>query len=178
MNTFIEMLLENLAELLPFVVIYSYEGGVRWTWGRNPHEVKPGWRRRIWGMDRIETIEVVDQYLEIPVQSVMTQDDKPVSFAVVIGFRVKDPVKHYCEVVDFTDAIIALASGHLAKRVREQSYETLRTNLEALERSLSGTLETRVKAWGTEILSVGFKDFALVKHQWRIWGLAPVRSGS
>lgn len=174
MGNIVELILQNLAELLPFQVIYSYERGVRWTLGRNPIELTPGFHWRIWGIHRIETVEAVDQYLEIPVQSVMTQDDKPVSFAVVIGFRVKDPVKHYCEVVDFHEATIALASGHLAKRVREQSYEELRASLDQLEKSLTGTLETRVSKWGTDIISVGFKDFALVKHQWRIWGLSPV----
>lgn len=170
----IQIILENLAELLPWVVILTFEGGVRWTLGKNPVALGPGFHWRILGIHRVEVIDVVDQFFETPIQSVITQDGTLVCFSVNVGYRITDTVKHFCEVSDFQEAIQALAESHLAARVREQSYDDVVSDLKKLETSCRGTLTTRVQTWGTEIFLVGFTNFAKVPNQFRIFGgLAP-----
>lgn len=170
-TTFVEIILHNLMSLLPFVIIYSYEGGVRWTFGRNPVCLKPGFHWKIWFVHSIETITVVDDFIELPIQSIITKDEKLVCFSVNIGYRINDVVRHFCEVDDFQRATVGISMTHLAQRVREQSLTELVQDLKKLENSLQGTLTTRMKNWGTEIFSVGFTNFAQVPTQFRVFGI-------
>lgn len=168
-GTLIEIILNNLMSLLPFVIIKSYQRGVRWKFGRNPREIEPGIRLKIWFLHQIETHNIVDDVIDLPVQSVITKDEKLVCFSVNVGFRIADVVKHSCGVQDFVESTAGIAMTHLAKRVREKTLSELVTDLSELERSLEGTLTTRMKHWGTEVFSVGFTNFAEVPRQMRIF---------
>lgn len=167
---FFQWIVDLYNALTPFVVVYSYQRGVRWTLGGNPRELGPGLHLKLWPIWDIEVIPVVDDYIELPIQSVITKDGKLVCFSTAIGFRIVDAVKHFCEVEDFKEAIAALSMAHLAKRVRETNYDDVSSDLKRLEDSLEGTLTTRVKPWGSEIVMVGFINFALVPRQFRIFG--------
>ena len=172
LDTFVDKIFENLAELLPLVVVKSYERGVRWTMGRNPVALEPGFRLRVWLYHSIEKRSVVDDVLELPTQSVMTKDEKLLCFSAVIGFRIDDIVAHHCNVTEFTESTIAMAMAHLAKRVREQTLSEVVLDLTKLERSLKETLTTRFREWGTTVTFVGFPNFAEVPTQIRIFGEA------
>ena len=60
---------------------------------------------------------------------------------------------------------------HLSKRVRESSLEELEKpeGLKKLEESLKGTLNTKMRRWGTEIIDVGFTDFVPVPRALRLF---------
>lgn len=170
LETILPAIFENVLAIMPFKIIQSYERGVRWRWGKNPIEVGPGLVRRIWLMESVETTVVVDDVIELPVQSVITKDKKLVCFKACIGYRVVDVVKHQCNVTDFNSSTKAFAMTHLAKRVREQDLDETEGDLSKLEKSLQGTLTTRFKDWGTEVFMVGFTDFAEVPTQVRLFG--------
>lgn len=168
-GTFVEIVFNNLMQLLPFTIILSYERGVRWVIGKNPKELLPGFHWKVWFIHKIDRVNIVDEVVDLPVQSVVTQDEKLVCFSVNIGFRVTDAVKHICSVQDFVESTKGLAMTHLAKKVRERTLKELTDDLNKVERSLEGTLTTRFKDWGTEVFSVGFTDFAEVPRQMRIF---------
>ena len=168
-GTFVEIVLNNLMALFPFVIVRSYQRGVRWVFGKNPKELMPGFHWKIWLLHQVETINVVDEVVNLPVQSVITADKKLVCFSVNIGFRIDDAVKHMCGVQDFQESTAGLAMTHLAKRVREKTLADLISDLGTIEKSLSGTLTTRFQDWGTTVFSVGFTDFAEVPYQIRLF---------
>lgn len=170
---FAELILALWDEFRPLFMVRSYQEGVRWTFGRNPKLLGPGLHFRIPIIQELEIISVVDDYLAFPVQSVITRDGELVCFDAMIGYRIDDAVKHFCEVVDFRDATQELAMAHLAQRVRDWTYEELTAEggLKSLEKSLEGTLTTRVKGWGTRIIDVGFTNFAKVPYQFRLFGI-------
>lgn len=168
-GTLIEIIANNLMALFPFQIIKSYQRGVRWTFGRNPKPLEPGIRWKIWILHQIEMCDVVDEVIDLPVQSVITKDEKLVCFSVNIGYRIADVVLHYTSVQDFIESTAGLSMTHLAKKVREKTLQELVSDLTALEKSLQGTLTTRMKSWGTEVFSVGFTNFAEVPRQLRIF---------
>jgi regulator of protease activity HflC (stomatin/prohibitin superfamily) len=73
-----------------FAIVLSYQKGVRWTFGIDPVALEPGFHWKLWLMHRVEVINVVDEVIELPVQSVITADEKLVCFSVNIGFRFSD----------------------------------------------------------------------------------------
>lgn len=169
METFVEVLLHNLMQLLPFTIIFSFQRAARWRFGKSPRELKPGIHWKLWIIHNVETLAVTDDVMELPIQSVITQDRKLVCFSVNIGFRIVDIVAHFDNVTDFHEATKALAMTHLAKRVREKKYDEIVNDLSKLEDSLEKTLTTRFKKWGTEVYSLGFTNFAEVPAQVRIF---------
>jgi len=169
--TLIEIVFNNLMALLPFVIVRSYAEGVRWKFGRDPVAVKPGLRLKIWFLHQIDIYALVDDVLDLPTQTVITKDGTAVCFSVNIGYKIVDVVCHACNVQDFVESTSGLAMTHLAQRVREQTYAELvgENGLKELEKSLQGTLTTRMKRWGTEVFSVGFTNFAKVRAPLRIF---------
>lgn len=165
----VEIIFQNLMALLPFVIIKTYERGVRFKLGKDPHELQPGFHWRFPIYHSIDIIAVVDDFIETPIQSVLTKDEKLVVFSVNIGYRIDDAVKHDCGVQDFLESTKALAMVHLAERVRAQNLQDTIADLKKLESSLTGTLTTRYKTWGTSVFQVGFVNFAEVPQQIRIF---------
>lgn len=165
----VDALFQNFMELMPFYIVHSYESSVRWTWGKKPRELGPGIHLRCYLMHSVQTVITVDDVIALPTQSVITKDEKLVCFKASFGYRVKDPVAHLCNVTDFIDSTREIAMQHLAKRVREKTLAEMVEDLNTLEKSLRGTLETKFKDWGTEITMVGFTDFAEVPTQVRLF---------
>jgi regulator of protease activity HflC (stomatin/prohibitin superfamily) len=155
---FIESILSRLEQLWPFVRVKTYQRGVRFRGGKAPVELQPGVHFAIWWFDEVLIVDVTSQPINLPTQSITTKDGVPVSFSANVIYRVTDPVTMLTAVSDFDDSVTAIAMNHLAKRVREQSMDELRTGQDALEKSLEGTLHTRVKKWGVEIEAVGLTD--------------------
>ena len=170
-GAFLQKLLDNILEIIPFFVTMSYEKSVRWWMGRNPEELGPGIHGKVPWLHHYANLATVDDVLDLPIQSVITKDKKLVCFRAKIGYRVVNVVDHFCNVQDFQTSTIGIATAHLAKRVREETLADLEEDLSKLERSAKGTLETRMKDWGTEITWVGFTDFAEVPTQMRIFGI-------
>lgn len=166
----VDKVLDNLMVLMPFFIVHSYERACRWTFGKSPTEMQPGFHWRIYLVHSYEIMPIVDDVIELQVQSVITKDEKLVCFKAIIGYRVVDVVKHYCNVTDFTSATKGVAMGHLAKRVRNQVLAEVVSDLEKLEASCKTTLTTKFKDWGTEVTYVSFIDFAEVPSQIRLFG--------
>ena len=169
--TIVEHIFANIEKLLPFQILKTYEGGVRWTLGKWPRPLGPGIHWRLPLLHSIIAYDLVDEVLDLPVQSVITQDNKMVCFSVNIAFRITDVIAHACNVQDFMESTAGAAMTHLARRVRENTLAELESpeGLRKLEKSLEGTLTTKMKRWGTEVLDVGFTNFSPVPRQLRIF---------
>lgn len=168
-ETFVGAILNNLMALAPFVMVLSYQRGVRWKWGKNPVALEPGFHLRCWLMHKVEISDMTDCAIELPIQSVMTADEKLLCFSANIGYRISDVVAHWQSVHDFESSTAALAMTHLAERVRGQNLSEVIADQSKLEKSLRGTLTTKFKNWGTEVFAVGFTNFAEVNNQFRIF---------
>lgn len=169
-ETFITIIFNNLMALMPFVIVRSYQSGVRWRFGTRPVALAPGLHFKIWVYHQVEISDVTDEFIELPIQSVITKDNKLVCFSANIGYRISDIVKHWENVQDFVASTHGAAMTHLAKRVRESDLAALEADLKKLEDSLKGTLSTKFKDWGTEVFAVGFTNFAEVSRQYRFFG--------
>src|SRR3569833_3686805 len=147
--TLVEQFYANILSLAPFLIVKSYQRGVRWTIGRNPKELMPGPRWRVPVMHSVMLFDVVDEVIDLPIQSVITADKKLVCFSVNVAFRVVDVVQHACNVQDFFESTAGTAQTHLAKRVREKPLDELERpeGLKDLETKLRDTLTTKMKRW-------------------------------
>lgn len=166
--SWIEALVTNIKELFaflaPFRIIKIYERGVVLRFGI-PHRVmEPGWNW-LWPfkIEDVAEVVVVEQTMDLMVQSVTTTDDVSATFSVNLVYCVSDPVAYHTAVTDFDRSAEGYARLHLAKRVRDKTWRDLLDDQKALEASLKGTLSTRLKPWGAEVVDVGFTDLTRAK---------------
>ena len=148
--SWIEALVANIKELFaflaPFRIIKIYERGVVLRFGI-PHRVmEPGWNW-LWPfkIEDVAEVVVVEQTMDLMVQSVTTTDDVSATFSVNLVYCVSDPVAYHTAVTDFDRSAEGYARLHLAKRVRDKTWRDLLDDQKALEASLKGTLSTRLK---------------------------------
>lgn len=161
--SWIEALVANFKALLdfiaPFRIIKVYERGVVLRLGM-PHRVmEPGFRW-LWpcNIETVNEVVVVEQTMDLMVQSITTTDDVSVTFSVNLVYCVSDPIAHHTAVTDFERSAEAYARIHLSQRARDKTWQELLTDQKKLESSLEGTLSTRLAKWGAEVISVGFTD--------------------
>lgn len=170
LDNLVDALFNNLMELMPFVLIRKYERGCRfYRFGARAEEIGPGLRIRVWLYHSVEKVNVVPDVIELPLQSIITKDERPLCFKVALGYTVTDVVQHFCGVADFLDSTKAAAMIHLTKKVREMTLKEIVEDLSKIEASLKRTLTTLLKDWGVEVTSVGFIDFSEVRHQLRLF---------
>lgn len=164
---FLDSLFGHLREGWPFVRITPWERGIRirywgipWTrWKAVTVQVLgPGVHFAFWWFEEILTESVVQQVRNLPTQSVTTKDDIAVSFSTNVSYEVVDVEANLTQVHDFETSMVNLAMMHLSERVRDKTWEDLLHNMDDLERSLKGTLTTRVKPWGVRIVDVTLTD--------------------
>lgn len=170
LGNIIDILANNLLAMMPFVIVKSFQKGVRWTLGSNPKELQPGFHWRIYFFHEVDMVPVCENVIHLPGQTITTKDGKVVYFSTSIAYIVNDAVAHYCNVVDFKESTITLAMRHLSARVRKLTHDEIVADIQKLEDSLANTLTTRLKKWGTEVIDVGFMDLAEVKQRIRLFG--------
>lgn len=157
--------------MFPVRIIRSYQRGVKFKKGIvQPEQLEPGIR---WGwpfVDSIEVVSIVEDVIDLPTQSITTSDGKTVSFSANISYEVVDLVAYFTNVQDFSESLPRVAAGHLAKQVREWSWDELHKGQKKLEESLKGTLTTRVKGWGVRVIECRLTDCVVAK-QYRIYGM-------
>jgi regulator of protease activity HflC (stomatin/prohibitin superfamily) len=171
--TWIDAILSRIAELWPFVRVNTYQRGVRFRAGRNPTELAPGIHFAVWWFDDVHVVDVAEQPINLPTQTVTTRDDVPVTFSANVTYEIADVVQMYTSVQDFEDSINAIAMIHLAQRVRDWTWVELVEGQKELERSLKGTLTTRADRWGIKIIAVGFTDMVRARVH-RLYGDPPI----
>lgn len=177
--SWVDALVANAKELLDWVlpcnVIRVYERGVVMRWGV-PHRVQePGFRWH-WscGIEAVERVTVVEQTMDLIVQSITTKDDVSVTISANFVYSVSDPVAYHTAVTDFDRSAEGYARIHLSQRARTMTWPELLANQKSLESSLEGTLTTRLKAWGAEVQRLGFTDLTRARP-YRIFADNPPR---
>ena len=172
--TWIDAIIQNLLAIVeilsPVRIIMAYERGVVFRLGV-PHRVmEAGLHWMIpCKVEILHRVTISEETCDLLVQSITTADDIPVTFSVNLVFRVVEPTLYLVAVYDFNKSIEAFARQHLNARARMRTWEQLRTEQKELERSLEGTLSTRLQKWGAAIVSVGFTDCSRAKA-FRLFG--------
>lgn len=174
------------SKLVPWRTVYDYERGVKWTNGKTfKHrkrkdgsveiipgmQLEPGVHWFWYFFQRIRTVAVQEQTINLPNQSATCADGIKVCFDVNVVYSVEDAVKNFCNVQHFEDSLRDLTMNHMFDRVSAERWEDLqkRENSKKLEGSISTTLQTRVRDWGARIERVGFSNLVPVEQYIRLF---------
>lgn len=162
LDKLIDLIIEFLADILPFQVIPHYDRGVRLRLGKlYGKELEPGFHWKIPFADNILSHMVKATTMNLLEQTVTTKDYKSIVVKAVIKYEVSDVIQLLLEVNNSSDALTDMVQGIIRDKIIEKNWNECNTQ------TLIGEISKRSKAeavkWGLKILEITLTDLAEMK---------------
>ena len=127
--SWIEALLNRIADLWPFVRVAVWERGVRTSFvpfkGAVVTVLEPGVHRCLWWFEEVMLQVIIEQVYNLPTQSVTCKCGAAATISVNFSFEVTDAKAAVTAVHDLPDSLNGLAMMHVAKKLRDWSWDEL-----------------------------------------------------
>lgn len=159
----IATLLEWLRQFWPFVIVHSFERGVRFWLGNDVATLEPGLHMFLPFFGSIETVHVVQDYVRLGNQNLTTKDGKPLLVSCNIRYEVFDARSAFVDVQEFVASLGDLARQALAQGVRNYEYADLLMKQSDLEREIRDSINKVSRKWGVKVTNIGLADFILTR---------------
>ncbi|UCE40599.1 MAG: SPFH/Band 7/PHB domain protein [Candidatus Aminicenantes bacterium] len=105
-------------------------------------------------MERLIKIDMREQVVDVPPQSVITKDNVVVEVDAVVYYEVTDPVKVTYNVANFYAAATKLAQTNLRNLVGDLALDESLTSREVINTKLRQILDDATDKWGTKVTRV------------------------
>ena len=149
--------------IFAFVVVYvamgvrivrPYQKGVVEQLGRYKETVDPGLRIIKPVLERIRTVDMREQVIDVPPQEVITEDNVAVSVDAVIYFEPTDPQRLLYNISNFILAVTKLAQTNLRNVIGEMTLDEAFTSRERVNAALRQILDDATDKWGVRVVRV------------------------
>ncbi|HUB69970.1 MAG TPA: SPFH domain-containing protein [Acidimicrobiales bacterium] len=107
---------------------------------------------------RITWVDLREQYLEIPHQTAITQDNAAIAIDFIIFYKVLDPLTSVLSVQDFKGAAINIASTTLRSVVGDMSLDDVLSKREEMNGVLRIKLDDVTERWGVKVTNVEVRE--------------------
>lgn len=145
-----------------FVVIPEYQRAVFFRFGRVIGEARgPGVIFRIPLVDKVVKVNLRVEVVDIPSQSVITQDNVTIAVDAVVYFQVMDPVRAVIGVDNFRFASQRIAMTSLRSIIGRYELDSLLAHREDVNMELRATIARSTAEWGVEVRQVEIRDVTL-----------------
>ena len=135
-------------------IVRPFERGLVERFGKYNRTAEPGLRLIFPGIERMIKIDMRERVIDVPPQSVITQDNVGVTVDAVIYYRVIDPVKVIYNVEDFNLAVTKLAQTNLRNQIGELKLDETLTSREQINTDLGRILDEATDMWGVKVARV------------------------
>ena len=105
-------------------------------------------------MERLIRIDMREQVVDVPPQSVITKDNVVVEVDAVVYYEVTDPIKVTYNVANFYAAATKLAQTNLRNLVGDLALDESLTSREVINTKLRQILDDATDKWGTKVTRV------------------------
>lgn len=127
--------------------------------GKYQTTMNPGIHFTIPFVDRVlPLIDLREQVVSFPSQSVITEDNLVVGIDTVVYFQVTNPQAVTYEVANYIHAIDELTSATLRNKVGGMNLEETLTSRDSINAELRGVLDETTGRWGLRISRVDIKE--------------------
>ncbi len=108
--------------------------------------------------DRISWVDLREQYLEVPHQTAITQDNAAIAIDFIIFYKVLDPLTTVLAVQDFKGAGINIASTTLRSVVGDMTLDDVLSKREQMNDVLRAKLDDVTERWGVKVTNVEVRE--------------------
>lgn len=157
----IDIIVQWINDILPMVIIPSYEEGVRLSFGKFKKVLGPGLHFKLPFVDEIVRHHVVVTTLSLPAQSLYTLDKQNFVVKGVIKYKIADVKTFLLEVYDAQDALSDITLSIIKNIIVSLPAEKcIDPELDSL---LTKKVRVEAKKWGVEIQQVTLTDVAPIR---------------
>ncbi|MHB1533692.1 MAG: slipin family protein [Acidimicrobiales bacterium] len=145
-----------------FIVVTEYERCVLFRFGRVLGRPRgPGLVIRVPIVDRVVKVTLRVEVVDIPPQSVITQDNVTIQVDAVVYFQVVEPIRAIIGVDNFRFASQRIAMTSLRSIIGRYELDSLLAHREDVNDELRGTIAKHTTEWGVEVRQVEVRDITL-----------------
>ncbi|HXF68692.1 MAG TPA: SPFH domain-containing protein [Thermoflexus sp.] len=109
-------------------------------------------------VDRAITVDLREQFREIPQQTSITKDNAPIGIDFLIYWRVVDPVQSVVQVRDFVSAAVGIATTTLRAVIGDISLDDVLAKREYINQALRVKLDEVTERWGVKVTAVEIRE--------------------
>ncbi|MBN1149731.1 slipin family protein [candidate division WOR-3 bacterium] len=142
-------------------IIYQYERGVVFTFGKFSHVKDPGIR---WIFPIIQNMRRVDiriMTVDVPRQEVITKDNIPILANTVVYFKVENPVNAIIKIDNYVYAVRQFTQAALRDIVGNNELDFVLTERVQIAESIQKIVDTETAEWGVDIESIKIQEIEL-----------------
>ena len=156
-----EFLSQWISDLLPMVIVPSYEEGVLLRFGKFKKVLYPGLHFKIPFGDEVIRQHVVVTTLSLPAQSLYTADRQNFVVKGVVKYKISDVKTFLLEVYDAKDALSDMTLSIIKNIVTSMTSDKCVDP--ELDNILTKKARVEAKKWGVEIQQVTLTDIAPIR---------------
>lgn len=108
--------------------------------------------------DRTRWVDLREQFLEIPRQTVITRDNASISIDFIIFYKVVDPSMSVLQVANFADAALNVAATTLRSIVGDMLLDDVLSKQVEMTASLRVRLDEVTERWGVKVTTVEVRE--------------------
>jgi len=139
-------------------IVREYQRIVLFRLGRCVGTRGPGLILLIPVVDRPVMVDLREQYLEIPRQAAITEDNATISIDFIIFTRVMDAVMSVVQVQYFAGAAQNIAATTLRSVVGDMSLDDVLSKREQMNEILRAKLDDVTERWGVKVTNVEVRE--------------------
>lgn len=148
-------------------VTRQYERAVVFRLGRLVGEKGPGVVAIVPFADKIVRVDLRTRQLDVPKQTIVTQDNISVDVDAIIYYHVVDACQAIVEVEDYEAATALIAQTTLRDVLGQNDLDRILSERESLNQKIQTALETVTGPWGVHVDIVTIRDIALPENMLR-----------
>jgi regulator of protease activity HflC (stomatin/prohibitin superfamily) len=141
-------------------IVPEYQRLVVFRLGRCIGQRGPGLVLLIPFVDRAQSVDLREIFIEVPHQTCITKDNAPVTIDFLIYMRVVDPVLSIVQVVNFAGAAQGIATTTLRAVIGEILLDDVLAKREQINQVLRSKLDEVTERWGVKVTSVEIREIA------------------
>src|SRR3989344_746788 len=153
-------------------VIYQYERGVRFTFGKYAGVIMPGLRLVIPIIQTYRRVDIRHRTIELPPPEVMTKDQVNLKIDGVVFYHIVEPEKVILNVEDLQSQLEAKASSELKEIIGNKTMKESLSDRIDIAKKLISMLNEAIedkhakdkKDWGIEVKGVQINNIELPKE--------------
>ncbi len=141
-------------------IVRQYERMVIFRLGRTDEGLvrDPGLRFLIPFIDRPVKVDIREDYIEVPSQTVITRDNAPVDIDFLIYWRIIDPMSSLINIADFRGALQGIAMTTLRAVVGDMMLDDVLSKRDDVNRVLRAKLDEQTERWGGKVTTVEIRE--------------------
>lgn len=145
----IDFILKQITYIIPFVIIFQFNKGVRYRFGKFKSELEPGFYLKIPYLDTVLQTQAVDTTILLPTQSIRSKDRKEIVVRATVGYKIKNMAYYYNRVYDSKSAVSDISCMLL----RGMCVQNTRNNIETIEfgEALKNQLQETIEGYGITV---------------------------